>query len=213
MHRIGICKHSDRLANDSKYNIVWIFKLAFFFQKLFVELTCYTKFTLSHFCLHFEKTAMKGFSPKLSLEIPTLKALGRKSFDAVLLIFFRACAYTWPRSYARDNIEKMLSARARARPPFIKRIWDKRACPRTLSEAPLVVQFLDPNPNSYRYVYRIFVHTLSTNVKCTSSPTLSANYEFLCLNSLGDLANHVSFKNRWTGLMIGTKPNMGSRFS
>jgi len=62
------------LANDFEVKIldtVWIFKLGFFYVKLFVELTCYHKFTLSPFCLHFEKKSMKFFSPKLSLEIPT----------------------------------------------------------------------------------------------------------------------------------------------
>jgi len=44
--------------------------------KLFVELTCYPKFTLFQFCLYFEKKAMKVCSLKLSLEIPTRKALG-----------------------------------------------------------------------------------------------------------------------------------------
>jgi len=36
---------------------------------------------------------MKVFSPKLSSEIPTRKGLGRKSFDAMFLIFFRTCAF------------------------------------------------------------------------------------------------------------------------
>jgi len=35
---------------------------------------------------------MEVFSPKISLEIPTRKAPGRKSFDAVFLIFFLKCA-------------------------------------------------------------------------------------------------------------------------
>jgi len=71
-----------------------------FLHKLFVELTCFPKLTLSQFCLHFEKKTMKVFSPKLSLQIPTRKAPGQESFDAVvLLIFFCACTNIWPGCY------------------------------------------------------------------------------------------------------------------
>jgi len=93
---------------------------------------------------------------------------------------------------------------------YCKRIWDKKAYPRTLPGALLVVLFLETRYQSQFLPLCLphFSNTKSSSskkVKSTSSPTLSDNFD--------DLANPVPFKNRWTGLMIGTKPNMGNRLS
>jgi len=50
-------------------------------------MTCYPKFTLSQFCLHFEKKTMKVFSQNAFFRNPYAESTGLEMFDAVLLIF------------------------------------------------------------------------------------------------------------------------------
>jgi len=69
-----------------------------------------------------------------------------------------------------------------------KRIWNNKAYPRTLSEAPLVVLFLARNPQFLPICLSHFSSTKSssssTEVKCSSSPSHSAILSFCVLRVL-----------------------------
>jgi len=51
----------------------------------------------------------------------------------------------------------------------------------------------------------------SIKVKCSSTPNFLPFWVFLSWESWR--SDQSSFKNRWTGLMMGTKPKMGDRLS